>query len=92
MAGEPQIMQHRHLLLDINRDVPHHIKDLNNLVTMLMRFERSLGPAELPQLLHLLDQTLPDDEDLRDQFALCIGHMVGDSSSIAIKQKRTLSR
>ena len=83
-AGEPQIMQHRHLLLDINRDVPHNIKDLKNLVTMLMRFERSLSPAELPQLLHLLDQTLPDDEDLRDQFAQCIGHMVGDSSSIAL--------
>ena len=34
--------------------------------------------------MHLLDQTLPDDEDLRDQFAQCIGHMVGDSSSIAL--------
>ena len=65
----PAMLQHRHLLLDINRDVPHNISDLNNLVTILMRFERSLSPAELPQLLHLLDQKLPDDENLRDQFA-----------------------
>jgi hypothetical protein len=34
--------------------------------------------------LHLLDQKLPDDENLRDQFAQCIGHMVGESSSIAL--------
>ena len=41
-------------------------------------------PAELPQLLQLLDQKLPDDDNLRDQFALCIGHMVGENSSIAL--------
>ncbi len=88
---KPAMLQHRHLLLDINRDVPHNIQKLNNLVTMLMRFERSLSPAELPQLLHLLDQTLPDDEGLRDQFAQCIGHMVGDSSSIALMTNDTLT-
>jgi hypothetical protein len=32
----------------------------------------------------LLDQTLPDDEVLRDPFAQCIGHLVGDISSIAL--------
>lgn len=78
------MLQHRHLLLDIHRDVPDNINDLDNLVTMLMRFERSLKPAELPQLLQLLDQKLPDDDNLRDQFALCIGHMVGENSSIAL--------
>ena len=91
MVCEPQIMQHRHLLLYINRDVPHNINDLNNLVTMLMRFERSLSPADLPQLLHLLDQKLPDDEVLRDQFAQCIGHMVGESSSIALMTNDVLT-
>ena len=87
----PAMLQHRHLLLDINRDVPHNISDLNNLVTILMRFERSLSPAELPQLLHLLDQKLPDDENLRDQFAQCIGHMVGESSSIALMSNDKLN-
>ena len=55
----PSMLQHRHLLLDTHRDVPDNIKDLNNLVIMLMRFERSLSPAELPQLLNLLDQLYP---------------------------------
>ena len=53
--------------------------------------ERSLSPAELPQLLHLLDQKLPDDENLRDQFAQCIGHMVGESSSIALMSNDKLN-
>ena len=78
-------MQHRFVLVDINRDAPDNVDELQNLVAILMRFERHQSPAELLVLMDLLEQLLLNDPALLDQFGDFIADLMGDSSSFALK-------
>ena len=82
---KPAMLQHRFILVDINRDAPDNADELQNLVAILMRFERHQSPAELQVLMDLLEQLLLNDPALLDQFGDFIADLMGDSSSFALK-------
>jgi hypothetical protein len=84
------LLQHRFKLVDINKEVLENKTDDRNLVAILMRFERPQHPTDLPQLIALLNDCIPVQDELRVLFILWIGELVGKSSWLAQLAEQTL--
>jgi predicted transposase YdaD len=76
-------LQHRFVLVDMHGQMLQNTKKENNLVALLMRFERDLPPSEFVELLGKLDQQLPHTGEIRHQFARWIVEKVGQGSEWA---------
>jgi hypothetical protein len=76
------LLRHSHVLVDIHAQDEQNMQ-ANNLVSLLMRFERTRNHMEFVEVLNLLHRQLPHTGELRKQFAAWIKEAVGPDSPLA---------
>ncbi len=76
------LLRHSYVLVDIHAQDEQNMQN-NNLVSLLMRFERAQNQQEFVELLNQLNQLLPHTGELRSQFARWLIERVGPDSTWA---------
>ncbi len=76
------LLRHSHVLVDMHAQDEQNMQ-ANNLVSLLMRFERTRNQQEFVELLSELNDLLPHTGELRGQFARWIFEKVGPDSTWA---------